>query len=758
MPDPSTAPLRYDGLPVDSSRVIELWTGAEQRFAGVDGRTDRIQKAQQFRRGTYRVALNGTFLTEHPEIDPQSAVSILPEREGYERDLITKAGAVEPTISREPLDVTDTAQDDAEQYESYMRDVAADEESGVPFQTFIEKFTEDGEGGVVVLPWDLDAEGLPDFYDKLTERALAQQDEDTRKQYSKDQNDRRGRYVRRDAKGNRVYNAAYTRDQHGRTQAAAEKKDGKGTFKRDHGQSEKAHDAAVRRYLLQHSASTFRFIPALDCYPLLGRGTGRQRWSVDGLIERAAFTREMLVEKKYGWAQLGNRLLVPKGVRRSYQGTATALYLYTAYLVCRDDDMIERPCIFYTVGGASTWWDGMPDDLKGDRNQVAMIDLYAERKLRGRRWHYDFGLHTADDDPNWYGRPAIWPVMRPILNIEHSETAGNVTTALNAYTGHYYKPDPKFLEADPEAVVEASTHTFRKPRKPGPGQVEPWGGDVIPFVQAQIGPDHWRTLAEKRQVLTEALAIDTIRGDTGNAMLVSSSQGQTSKRHIKEAALRMFKFCLEKDAENRLAAYKCHEVKWPILSSRERPVGHEVRSRYEAIEFNPDWLGEDENPKLNVDYGEEYNLAKVDAEINAYLKGTGTLKRVAAALGEDDLQNFIVEIQKDRRRNSPQYQQYLDALVDSLRQNKLKQQVTGLQAGGELTQHGVPGAPNGIPTAILNRMQQGGGQQPAAPGGTLTGGPSVGASARGGIDAGAQQAAAAQTMAQTGGPGGVAAA
>lgn len=758
-PDPFT----FEGEPVTSARLVEIWTRADERFGGVEGRTDRIQKAQRFRQGQLKVQLDPDFLKDHPEVDPTWAVSVLPERESYERDVITKAGAIEPTISREPLDVTDKAQEEAEDYENYMRDVAVDDERGVPYQTFIEKFTEDGEGGLVVLPWDLDSEGTPSFYDRITEFALKQLDADQRKSYHKDENDRLGRYVKKDEQGNRVYNAAYTRDRHGRTKDAAEKKDGEGTFRRDHGQSTKAHEDAVRRYLLAHQASTFRFISAQDCYPLLGRGTGRQRWAVEGLIERAAFSREALVAKNYGWAQLGNRLIVPRGVKRADSYYGNHLFLYTLYIICRDEDMIERPCIFYSVGGASTWWDGMPADGDGSARKVAMIDLYDERKLRGRRWHYDFGLHTASDDPNWYGRPAIWPLVKPILNIEASETAGNVVTAINSYSGHIYKPDADLLKADPEAVIERTTHTLRRPKRPKPGGMEAYAGEVIPFVNAQIGPDHWRTLAEKKQVLAEAMAIDTIKGDSGNAMLVSSSQGQIAKRHIREAALRCFKFCLEKDAENRLAAFKCHEVKWPILTSRERPVGNEVRSRYESVEFQPEWLGEDENPRLNVAYGEEFNLAKVDLEINAYLKGAGTLKRVAAAMGEDNLQNFVVEIQKDRRRNSPEYQKYLDGLVDQIRQNKTIQEIQKLQAAQKLTAQGVPGAPHGIPTDILSRLNgatappggppgapdASGGPPPppgpggppppgpGGPGGTLTGGPSLASSARGGVEQGA---------------------
>ena len=730
--DSNRPALSYHGKEPTAQMLVQLWTNAEKRMAD---RTDRIVKCRDLRRFTEKIQLDPDFLASHPEIKADWAVSVLPERESYERDLITKAGSVEPKIERRPLDVTDTAYDEAEEYESYMREVAEDDENGVPFQTFIEKGAEDGEYGIVVLPSYLDINGLPDFYDRLTERALDLLDDEQKAEYELDKGDRRGRYVRmRD--GARVPNPAYNRDVKGRKQDVAEKADGRGSFKRDSEKSRSAHDAAMRRYLLQHSASTFRVISALDCYPLLGRGRGQARWSVEGIIERSLLEKEELVERQLGWSMLGNRLVLPRGASWTHAGAQGQFYLYTAYLTLMDEDGDEHPTIMYCVGGASTWWDGTtmtgPED-----NSVAIIDL-AEEGLRGRFWHYEFGSHTGDDDPNFYGRPALWSFRQRILNIEGLETAAQVTVQLEAYSGSVYKPDAELLKVDPDAGIERESHQLRKPVRPKPGGIEPWAGDVVPFAQARIGPDAWRLRDTYAESLSMGMAVDS-RADasSGAALLVASSQGQIAKAHIRNAAIRAYKFCLEADAMIRLGAYKTHNgVRWPILTTDEQPVGHEVRKRAKPVEFDPAWLGDDENPSLSVTYGEEFNLARADLEMNAAERGFRALKHVAAAFGENDVQTLRYEIAEDQYWKRPEAVAALGMMVDARRSMTKQMEALKLQAENKMTKNGLPGAENGIPQAVLNR---GSAPAPQPPNGATQG--SVGSDARGGIIAGAQTGA-----------------
>jgi hypothetical protein len=592
----------------------------------------------------------------------------------------------------------------------------------------------------------LDSDGIPDFYDRLSERALAQLPKEQRGQYTKDEDDRRGRYVRRNADGSRKRKPDYEigpAPKYDSTDGIEAYKAKRSEYDKKNQKASEKHEAAIRRYMLNHRASNHRVIPALDCYPLLARGKGRQRWTLEGLIERTLLTREDLVARKMGWKMLGDRLLLPRGVSRARSGVKNDFYLYTAYLECEDEDGCKRPVILYTVGGASTWWDGTtPRDGK-DEDEVACIDLYAECGLTGRFWTYEWGLHTGSRDPDFYGRPAIWPFRNRILNVETLETAANVTVPLQSYTGHVYRPDVKLLEIDPEAVVESETHSLRRPVVPGPGGLEPWAGDAVPFQQARIGDDAWRLQANYQAGLKEAMAIDAIQsGQSGHAMLVQSGIGQTAKRHIREAALRAFKFCLERDAMIRLAAYKCHQIKWPILTSKEKPVGHEVRSRASIAEFEPDWLGEDENPKLNVEYSEEFNLAKADLMMAAADRGYRGLKHVSEAFGDPDVMSLRFEIAKDQMWKMPENLMLMQMLVDKHRGMTRLRKAAMMQAQQRMSTNALPGAENGLPMATFQKGQPPGGQTPA---GSRA---SIASSVRGGIASGERQGAAMALQAQ----------
>jgi hypothetical protein len=750
MPDFPTPALTYRGKRPTSQMLVELWTNAEQRMRD---RTDRIQKCQALRRFTERVKIDPGFLREHPEIDADRLVSLLPERESYERDLITKAGAVEPQISRRPLDVTDTAIDRAEEYESYMRDVAADEENGIPQQVFIEKGAEDGEYGIVSLPAHLDSDGVPDFYDRLTERAYAALKADAKANYRPDST-RKRRYVRVDDKGRRVRNPRYEIGPHPEAtdeQDARPYKERKAEYDRKNEKSREKHAADVRRYLLQHAATNHRVIPALDCYPLLGRGHGKQKWSVEGLIERSLLEREELVERQLGWRMMGDRLLLPRGASWTHAGRNKQFYLYTAYLMLRAEDesgIQYHPCILYTVGGAATWWDGAAvpggDDAE---DAVAIIDLYDELSITKRKWHYEFGSHTSDDDPNWYGRPALWQFRNRILNVEELETAAHIQVVMEAYSGSWAKIDPKILEHDPEAHVEGDARTLRKPRKPRPGDIEPSIYDITPASGATLTRDHWQLQGAYTAALQQAMMIDdaTQTSGSGAAMLVQGQQGQIAKRHIREAALRAFKFCLEADADIRLGAFKTYGVKWPILSSTEKAVGHEIRDRTTYKEFDPEWLGEDENLTLAVSYGEEFNLARAQMEMDAADRGYRALKHVAAAFGESDEMNLRVDIERDRQWKSPQNQLLLDTMVDDLRSMTRQRKVALLKAQQKmLAAEGLPGAMGGVPSSSLNRAM---GDRAAPPSGG-GGGPTIAAAQAGGVKAGAMNGARMALQAQ----------
>jgi hypothetical protein len=716
----------WRGKPVDPDTIVSAWTRGTERMKD---RSARIVETRGLRRGTLTVALSADFTAKHPHV-AANALSLMPQREGLERDLIAKAGAAIPKPSRAPLDATETAVRLAEEYESYIGECAKSERGGVPFSVFIEKGVEDAEFGIVSFPSDLDEDGLPDFYDRIDERAYAQMKAEQRQEYRPDTN-RRGKYARFDQDGNRKPNPKWDRDARG--QKPKDPKD------RDDKKSKEAHNEAERKYLLSRAPTAHRVIPALDCVPYLVRGKGTRRWEPVALVERRLVEPEEL-ERSYGWAMLGNNLLLPRGFDQTLSGNSGQFYLYSLYYVQTDKDGIERTICCYTVGGAGTWHAWAGEDER-QQDAVACIDLYRDRGLTGRFFDYFHALHTSDDDPNWYGRPYLWSLKNRILNIEGLETAANAAVQLQAYTGYYHKPDAALAKEDPESVVDGRTGELRRPKVPGPGDIETVTGDVFPAQQARIGEDAWRLQQNYLQSLTEATLIDQMptSGPSGNAMLISESLGQVAKRHIKEAALAAWEFCVQADARIRHAAFTEHGIKWPINTTKERPVGIKTITGQDVAEWDPDWIG-DGNFWITGEYDQEFNLARADLEMNAYLKGVRGLKHVAAAFGEADVMTLRVELAKDALWKEPESQMLLRSLVDNLRGMKRQRAALMLQAEQRMTQQGLPGAELGMPKTMMARPgdQQ---QQGGAPTGA---GPQIGASARGGIKAGAMGAAADQ--------------
>lgn len=724
----NTPAITWRGESITSDKIVRMFVNAaEKRFAN---RTSRILATQALRRGTLEVKLSSEFRKKYREI-AEWVVAKLEVRETAERDLIAKAGAVEPHFSRKPLKTTETAREEAEAFEAYVNEIF---QSSIPFQEMLEKGTEDGEYGWTALPAEVTEDGQPDFWDRIEDYVYESLDPDEKSTYQKDDGDRKGRYVRVDDEGNKVPNPKYSRNARG--QRSDDPKD------RDEDKSDEAYQEALRNYLLGCEATVTRVIPALDCVPIQVRGRGRRKWDTVGLIERSLFEPEELIRNNYAFPFMGKKLVVPRGFRKEWTGKDGQFYLYSMYLTVRDDRRRLRPFVAYTVGGAHTRWGDSGSD---DKASVAVIDLYKEYGLEGQFWGYEYALHTADDDPDWYGRPYLWAFIRRILAVEGLLTANAAATAVSAYTGHFFEPNDKLVETlermDPEAVVDSATHQLQRPNMPGPGEIEPAYGSLTPAQKSEIGDDAWRMLDIHQMALDKALVVDQLplKGPSGAAMMVSESLGQIAKRHIREAAVRSSEGALMCDAKIRTAMYLRFKVKWPIHTAEEKPIGLEKVEQQTYSEFEPDWVGNPEkvcegNYLLKGSFPKEFNLAKADLEINGYLKGVRALKHVAEAFGESDPMALRTELAKDELWKEPDSKAFLRQLVARWRGMRIANQVTALQVDNKMTPQGVPGAPGGVPTAILERMNGAGAAQPPQPTGT---GPGIAGSQRGGMTAGA---------------------
>lgn len=720
MPDSKRGVVTFQGREIDQKFLVELWQNATLQK---EYRSKRILICQGMRRKTTTVQLSKTWVKRHPEAS-NWVVKVLPERRTLERDLIAGTGAIEPTYSRTALGLLDRDDDYAEQCEGYMEEWRKE---NVPFPTFIEKGAEDGEYGVVALPTSVDMAGCPEFYDRLDERAHAALSEEQQAEYEPDDADARGRYVKM-KDGQKQKNPIYDRDKSGKRRGKDD-----ADFERDDDKSKEAHERAVQRYLLQQEQGgvTVRVIPALDCAPFLLRGTKRSRWKLHALVERTLYYPEELLANGYGWQGMGDRQLIPQGYD-ALRGTGQngMFYLYTLYLVHVDEDKIERPIVIYSVGGNPTYHETPGKGQESLDGGVALIDLYEQFGLTGPLWGYFGGMHTSDDDADFYWEPYLWPFVETLIGIEGMTTAINAATAVSAFTGLFHRPDAALVGAegvDPEALIDAATGELRKPTMPPAGEIETVTGEVFPAQQAQVGQDAWRVVQNEMASLRENTALERPTGGSasGRAQVIAETLAQTAKRHIREGALDASKFCGETALKIFAALSRTYDVNWPIQTTKERPVGSELRVGEDVLAFNPDWVGDYGAFNLTCEYPNEANPAEIEQQMNAADRGFGHFESVMKAMGKSDADSEWAKVLKWKIRQQPSYIEAQVTRLAQLQGNKLMLKVMKLQQNQQMTKQGVPGLDPGVPTAALQRPGEGGGGPTTAQrslGGVISGG------------------------------------
>lgn len=761
IPAPTRSVFTYRGRDVTPGHIISLWRHAMDSKKESRRRALAVRAMRRMEESSM-IQLPPAWVRANPEAATWVRAT-LHERITLERDQIARIGTVEPDFKVEALGFLETDDKNKEACEAYMREWAKSK-FGIPVQPMFGKAVEDGEFAYVILPSADDIDGCPDFYEMCDEAAYERMDEDEKSSYQQDKVDRRQRYVKVDKKGRKVRAAEFAIDPEPEDDKKLPRKERKAKADKRDQASKDRHAEAVQLYLLDKAASNIRLISMLDCAPGFSKGTGRTRWELDYLVTRQLYTVEELVEQNLGWTGMGNRKIVPQaydadGKRMSLtadeQGANGQFYLYTAYLLCKDEDGHQRPMIFYTVGGASTSITDGSDP--GDRDSVGVIDLYDRYKREDGRcpaldgvklWGYAGGHHTEDDDPDHYWQPYMWPLKPIIDSIEGLRTAINGAASQNSFTGYFSKPDAKFGDVEgvgAEAFVEEDGQ-LRRTRIPRPGEIEPTISDIMPVPQPQVGIDAYKMLEHSLMQLQQATSVDEQRGDSGNAMLVGETLAKNSKRHVREGVLGAFVHLGELQKHILHAIYECHGIKWPQQTVDERPVGKlgVKQQGLDISEYDPAWIGK-RNWAMHARYPEEANIALMDLRRSFYKDGVGTFEALQESMGNSDAESEWIKIQRDRMRNGPAYQAAMDLRIAQKRNDTVMIEI--LQQQQELTQQGMPGAPNGVPAAALNRGQQ---QALPPPGGapSSASGPPIASSVRGGVTAGQQNAAAQQADAQ----------
>lgn len=736
IPESIDPPITWEGKRLTPKRIIETWqrNGPEGLMKPFHA---EVRRARDFRRGTLARKIAESWALKNPEA-AASAPSKLPQRRTLEQDLKARIGAVEPAFIRKALGDLERDGINAEACEDYLNEWRTSE-FGVPYQTYNAKAVEDGGYLRVRIPALLDLEGRPDFFERLTERAYGKLSDDDKKAYKEDRAFKRKPYVRAGEDGKPKPSERWDRDAGGRT-----RKQASSDFERHDDKSRDAHDKAVQYYLLQRPASTAQVYGGLDVAPIFKRGIGREQSELAAAVIRQLVSVEDALAMDYGWKGMSGRLLVPRGSSDTNTvGRDGCYYLYTMLLCSKDEDGHERPLIVYTLGGHGTTY-GMGGAEPSDRDAVGLIDLYDELGIEGPLWSWHWGLRTSDDEPAYRGRPYISDIADLILAIEGEEMAIRAAAQVSAFTGHIENLSRALSgpQADQvlAAVVEEGGKSLKKPKIPPPGDIEPSMGDIEPFQQASVGGDAWRVLASDRQALLEATAVDQAAsspGSSGHAIVVGETLAKVAKKDIRDSSLE----ATRRDGEDQLTILAAIErtcgIRWPIQKVEEPPAGEVTESnpRYTVAEFDPDWIGDGQFTRLAAEYPDEENLAALDLEAALADRDYSHFENVMRKKGVTDPEREWLKVLKWKMRRHPLY---LETVMLGLAQRRgdkaMVEILKSLQAQQKITQAGVPGAANGVPTSALKRMGEAGPQQ--------QGGPTAASSSRGGEKAGEMRTAA----------------
>ncbi len=725
---PAADAVTYDGRPVTPKRMVEIWTTNAEAMKPWH---DEVIRAEGIRRGTLARKIAESWRVKHPEAAEAAPVRI-PQRRTLESDLKARLGQVEPHYVRNAIGDLETDVTNAQAYEDYLNEWATSE-YGVPFSTFLDLGVEVGGYLRVRLPSMADMDGRPDFFERLTERAYAKLSDDEKAAYKKDDDKgkrKRKPYVKVDAGGKEVPASKYAKlleetdeDKKLSPMKRADRSKVRAT------KAKEAHDKAVERYLLGRPASSAQVFGGLDVVPIFKRGIGREQAVLAAAMTRQLVTVEEAISANYGWKGMGGRLLVPKGDSDSNTvGRNGCYYLYQMFLTQTDDEGIERPLLLYTLGGKGTSVDGI-DPERDDA--VGMIDLYDEFGIEGPLWSWHTGLKTRDRNPAYRQRPYLSDLIDLILAIEGQEMAIRATTQIVSFSGHVEKIGDALKGPNTEAVLDAVTESIvengksgkrlKTSKQPAPGETVTTIGDIEPWHQTQIGRDAWQGLASDRQVLAEAIAVDqaaTAPGASGRAIVVGETLAKVAKKDVRDEALEAFRRDGEDHATIVAAIEKTFGICWPVQKVEEPPAEDaSERARYSVAAWNPDWIGDEgQFTRLKAEYPEEYNLAALDEEAALSERGFSHPGNVFKKKGITDPIKEWQNILEWRMRQSPEYQMAVTAGVANRRGDKtMIEIIKGLQAQQKISEAGVPGARNGVPTSAMRRAGAQAGDQRGGP-------------------------------------------
>lgn len=742
--DPLT--LSHAGTSADLEQVAVdfphvLWNRTVPRFKE---RTARITFADDVRHERIVVPIPDRLISDE---DTDFVAYIAPERKTLEsgmRQSLAENPAVYQRIPIPPGADSDVrAAERAELFANALR------EAIVPWDAMVGKLTEDGEHGITVL-YDLE-----DF-----SRAPLPSEIKTAAEWEKLPETEQADWTEVRLSGGRVsyrrYRQRYWRDAEGRApndpyyrefQADGSRR----AFERNTLATRRAWKEHAKAWKAGEIPLNVEIHAAVDCLPLMMKGTKDRRWTCRGLVTRKKHELDDLIARGFDWDGLGGDLYPV-----AYDGRTTGapVWLYTAWVYLEDQNPESEdfgkqvPCVIYCVEGRKT----TQYCQRTGADEPAIVNLKAEYGLTTLPANYFYGAHTEADDPDAYGFPAMYPLLSPILNREGAITAYQVhlrkhalankmatTPSKDVPSSTYMKADGSgFKEIDMDAdVVMLPGPTAPLVVPPVPGAMK----DLFAIYDKDIGEND-PSAGARSGGETDA---------SGHSLTVQAGLFRAANGHILEGARAESEWIGETAVEMIAALEEKFGIRVTVVSKKDNPTGDTARKDAKGIQFDPrDWKG---NYSLRAYYKKIGNLAEIQQEADLQERNLSTKERVWEKMGIENTRQMRIDVAYDTLMAMPEMLKFL--LIEALKRRGDAERVEALEAQTrqELQPQGLPTAALAPEAQMMAQLGPPGQIGPQAPqqqgqmGGVQL--PNMAASSLGGTVAGAMGTAALQNEANT---------
>lgn len=652
---------------VTPQQIIEGWRRTSARFTQS---RSRGLACHNLRHNLSVASIPATWGTQE---DRDQIASCLPERQLVEQGIINNLSEYWPVYRRQAIGApTPTKTRAAGKLERWLE--GCDEEQ-MDHDLIWLKGGEDGEFAYVLLP------DLADFH-----RGQSYSDEIDDKTFNKLRDDaRRG----------------WRRDGDSGTWKRPKKRYWRDGFKRPTDDYDKAHAKATRESY-DDEVNTLggrlpwveRLISMYDCAPVLVKGRGRKRYECRGLYVRTLYDVDELMTDGWQWIGMGNRGLVPRGFKRNENshGANGQIYLYEYYFVDMVEEKDERgietlvthPCVAYSVAGLGT---ARGEDAAED--ECAVIDLREHFGIDEPTWDYFYGMHTGSDDPDFIGRPILWPLLATITNLEKIVTAKNAYDFKVGFPGYVMPADPNMSEAMQKAMMDgADLATFEVPEA---DEIKAMPAPVVPFQAARSGDG----LNDGISFHSDRLQRNKPQGDpsqkqngaSGNAMLVGEDLEQQAHRHLKECTRQVHEFAGRIRIKFGCAFARKFDIKTPVEANLERAADESENARG-LMEFDERWVAD--VYKITSAWPKVGNLAEAQQYADFEERGLVLWEEFREKLGDEDPENSKLKRDVENYEKSPPAMLRLDRDVAQMLNDAEEAARLQAELDGLINPEGVP--------------------------------------------------------------------